>query len=249
MKFPDDFINKVINEDCFNILKLIPDKSIDLILTDPPYNLRWKQQIELHGRKAFYHNYKELKEWDKIDKEFYIKIFKEFDRIVKDTGSVIIFCKTELVTWVLEAGIENNFDYKATINYVKSNPVPQCRKKNYCSSFETICWLARWHEKKCLFTFNFKKQKEMHNFIELPICSGKERTIHPTQKPLKLIKHLLEIHSNPGDLVFDPFGGSGTTGVACLELGRKFILIEKDKEYAQIALDRIKPLMSQTKLT
>jgi len=159
--------------------------------------------------------------------------------IVKDNGSIIIFAKTELVTWIMEVGLVNNFDYKATINYVKSNPVPQVRKKNYCSSFETICWLVRWNDKKCNFTFNFKSQKEMHNFIVMPICSGNERTKHPTQKPLKLISHLLEIHSNKKDIILDCFMGSGTTAVACKQLGRNFIGCDISEEYVKIANKRL----------
>ena len=239
MKLGEFELNKIYCMDAIEFLKKIPDNSVDLVLTDPPYNLRWKQQIELHGRKVFYHNYEELKGWDKINKEFYFKLFNEFDRIVKDNGSIIIFAKTELVTWIMEAGLVNNFDYKATINYVKSNPVPQVRKKNYCSSFETICWLARWNDKKCNFTFNFKSQKEMHNFIVMPICSGNERTKHPTQKPLKLISHLLEIHSNKKDIILDCFMGSGTTAVACKQLGRNFIGCDISEEYVKIANKRL----------
>jgi len=239
MKLGEFELNKIYCMDAIEFLKKIPDNSVDLVLTDPPYNLRWKQQIELHGRKAFYHNYEELKGWDKINKEFYFKLFNEFDRIVKDNGSIIIFAKTELVTWIMEAGLVNNFDYKATINYVKSNPVPQVRKKNYCSSFETICWLVRWNDKKCNFTFNFKSQKEMHNFIVMPICSGNERTKHPTQKPLKLISHLLEIHSNKKDIILDCFMGSGTTAVACKQLGRNFIGCDISEEYVKIANKRL----------
>ena len=115
----------------------------------------------------------------------------------------------------------------------------QIRKKNYLSSIETILWVARFAD-KCPFTFNFKKQKEMHNLITMQTCCGKERTKHPTQKPVKLIKHLLEIHSNPNDIILDPFLGSGTTAVACKELNRRYIGIEQSKEYCKIAEERIK---------
>ncbi len=241
MKYLDDFINKIICGDCLEEIKKLPDKSIDLILTDPPYQIRWKSQIELHGRKAFYHNYQELKNFDNLDvKKLYEKIYPEFDRILKETGSLLMFVRNEKITYAVDEGLKNNLDTKATIFWHKTNPLPQVRKVNYLSSVESIIWQARWFDKKLLFTFNFKTQKEMHNFIEMPICSGKERTSHPTQKPLKLIKYLLEIHSNPNDLVLDPFLGSGTTAVACKELHRNYIGIELNPNYCKIAEKRLK---------
>ena len=94
-------------------------------------------------------------------------------------------------------------------------------------------------------TWNFGKQNEMHNFFESPICMGPERlkkTKHPTQKPVKLLKHLIKIASNEGDVILDPFMGVGSTGVAALEMERKFIGIEIDKEYFEAAQKRIQQI-------
>ena len=210
-------INKIHLMDALEFLKSLDEKSVDLVLTDPPYAIKWKQQIELHGRKVMYHKFDELAGdggWDKVDiKQLYLDLFKEFDRVVKDNGSVLIFVRNEWITYCLEAGKQFHFDVKASLYWEKNNPIPQVRKKNYLSSVETVVWLARWNEDFCDFTFNFKKQKEMKNFIRLPLCQGLERTEHPTQKPLTLIKFLLEVHSNKGDLIIDPFVGSGTTAV------------------------------------
>ena len=117
--------------------------------------------------------------------------------------------------------------------------MPQVRKKNYLSSIELILWVARYAE-KCPFTFNFEGQNEMHNFLEYPICSGAERTAHPTQKPLALIGKLVRIHSNKGDVILDPFLGSGTTAVAAKKLGRNYIGIEINPDYVKIAEERLK---------
>jgi len=236
---------ELFNEDCFEGIKRIPDNSVDLVLTDPPYNIKTKQPIELHGRKAMYIDIIEKMGWDNIDiKELYNDIFPEFNRVVKNDGSVIIFVRTEWITYAIESAMKNNFDIKATITWHKTNPIPQVRKKNYLSSTESVLWFARWDEKKCPFTFNFKKQKEMHNFIELPLCGGKERIClngetHPTQKPLALIKYLLEIHSNENDVVCDPFFGSGTTAVACKQSNRNFIGYEIEKKYVDMANKRL----------
>ena len=239
MTYPDDFINKIIQGDALEIMKGIPDNSIDLVLTDPPYELEWRQSINFKNRKSMFHHKEETQKWDKGVKELYPALFKEFDRIVKYTGSVLIFTRAEYITWALEAGKANHFDSKATIVWHKTNPIPQVRKKNYLSSIEMILWLARYDKKKCPFTFNFSTQKEMHNFIETPICGGKERTSHPTQKPLQLIEKLLSVHSNENDLVLDPFLGSGTTAVACKLMKRNYIGIELNSEYVKIAEARI----------
>ena len=233
------YLNQIINADCLEVMKELPDKCIDMVLTDPPYGLKWKQSIELHGRKAIYGHRVETEKWDNVDRKFYEVLFTELDRIVKDNGSIIMFSNTEYITWLYEVGQENNFGYKATICWHKTNPIPQIRKKNYLSSIEFVSWLARYNEKKCDFTFNFKKQNEMHNFIEFPLCGGNERTSHPTQKPLEMIKQFVDIHSNEKDIILDPFLGSGTTAVACKQLNRNYIGIEISKEYCEIARRRL----------
>lgn len=232
-------MNKIYQMDCFDGMKSLEDKTVDLVLTDPPYNVKLKEQISLKGRKALYKDFDEM-DWDKLNiKEMYEKLFRELDRIVKADGSAIIFCRIEWITHCIEAAQKNNFDVKATIIWHKVNPTPQVRKRNYLSSIETIVWLARWDKDKCLFKFNFKGQNEMHNFVEMPICQGNERTEHPTQKPLKLMQRFVRIHSNKDDLILDPFTGSGTTAVASKRLGRNYIGFELNPKYVKIANERL----------
>lgn len=235
-------INQIIQGDCLKILRTFPDKCIDLILTDPPYNIWWKQEIELHGRKNIYHN-KEIKEWDAVNlKKLYKTIFPIFDRILKDNGSIVMFTSQEGVGYAKDIGKKHNLDMKSMMIWRKTNPIPQIRKKNYLSSFECMVWLARWNDDFCNFTFNFLTQNEMHNVFEFPICSGAERTAHPTQKPLELIKKLVYIHSNENDLILDPFCGSGTTCVAAKMLKRNYIGIEINPDYVRIAQERIQKI-------
>ncbi len=242
-------MNKIIQGDCIEELKKLEPNSVDAIVTDPPYNLDWKEPIKFKERKDIFHYKEKIEKWDTLDiKDFYKKIAKEFNRILKIGSSVIIFSRVENISYLKEAFLENNFYYKATIIWHKTNPTPQIRKKNYLSSFESVCWLVKGYSEKIDYTFNFKNQKEMHNFIQTPLCMGKERTKHPTQKPLRVIEHLIEIHTNKNDLVLDPFLGSGTTAIACLKLNRKFIGIEKEEEYVKIANARIKPFLEQEKL-
>ena len=119
----------------------------------------------------------------------------------------------------------------------KTNPVPNIRKSSFLNSCELIVCL--WNKGH---TWNFTKQNEMHNFIESPICMGTERLKnpkHPTQKPVKILKHIIKIASNPNDVVLDMFMGVGSTGVAAKMLDRRFIGIEIDEEYFNAAKKRI----------
>lgn len=245
--------------DCIEKLKDIKDKSIDLVFTDPPYNLDFSKYENLTDNTGRYFHYTKNLIWDKkvkFDlKEISKILFKEFDRITKDTGSILIFGPQEWAYHYYEPAINNNFDLKCQIICEKTNPIPQMRHKNYRSAHENLVWFARYNEKKCLFTFNFKSQQEMKNVIRLPILSGKERlrdennqALHPTQKPLQLIKFFLEIHSNENDLILDCFMGSGTTGVGCKLLNRNFIGIEKDETYFNLAKNRIEKTEIQQEL-
>lgn len=223
--------------DCFEGMKQIDDNSIDLVLTDPPYSVKLKQSINLKGRKALYDDFKTM-DWDNLDiSDMYDLIFPHLDRVVKENGSVLMFCRVEYITYLIDSAKKNNFDVKATIIWHKTNPVPQIRKRNYLSSIEAIVWLARWKEDKCLFKFNFTTQKHMHNYVDMPICQGDR--IHPTQKPIKLIMWLLERHSDENDVVLDPFIGSGTTAIACKKLHRKFIGFEINKDYVDFANEKL----------
>ena len=127
-----------------------------------------------------------------------------------------------------------------------SNPIPQLRRKNYRSAHENIVWFARYDEKKVPFTFNFINQQDMKNVFRFPILGGGERlrddntnqALHPTQKPLELIRKLVKIHSNEGDLVIDPFMGSGTTALACRQLKRNFLGSDIDQKYVDMSNNR-----------
>lgn len=246
----EEMINKVHCADCLEVMKDIPDGSIDLILTDPPYNLDFSKYDSLTDKTGRKFHHTENLEWDdknKIDmKEISKILFKEFSRIVKQTGSIIIFGSQEWAYYYYEPAINNNFDLKCQIIWIKNNPIPQIRHKNYRSAHENIVWFARYNEDKCPFTFNFINQKEMKNVFEYPILGGAERlrdennqALHPTQKPLRLIEKLVRIHSNENDIVLDCFLGSGTTAVACKMLNRRFIGIEKEEKYCAIARNRL----------
>lgn len=227
------YLNKIIQGDALEVLKGMPDECVDLVLTDPPYNLKGVGNLKQKG---------DLQEtnFGEWDKDFTPKkLLSECRRVLKSEGSVVIFCSDRLLLDYYPL-LRNEWNYKATITWHKTNPAPSFRKVNYISSCEFILWAVNKRLEKCDYTFNFSQQKDMHNFVETPICGGKERTEHPTQKPLILISKLLRVHSNRGDLVLDPFLGSGTTAVAAKQLDRNFIGIEINPNYCEIARGRLR---------
>lgn len=133
---------------------------------------------------------------------------------------------------------------KCPIVCYKRNPIPQMRKKNFRSSFDMCVLFTKDKDKKC-DPFNFLSQAEMKNVQEYNL---RKLTKHPTEKNLELVKRFVKISSNENDLVLDPFAGSSTTAVACLELKRRFICIEKSPEFVKMSEERIKPYLEQSKL-
>ena len=224
----------LMHGDSYKLIKKIPDNSVDLIFTDPPYNLSKYStgNIKLSWRKEINND---LAEWDK--KEFTPSDWvNEFKRILKPTGNIFVFTSYNLLGKWHDA-FDSEFDTFQFVVWHKTNPIPKFRKAGFLNSCELIICL--WNKGH---TWNFGKQNEMHNFIETPICMGLERLKepkHPTQKPLKVLRHLIKIGSNEGDVIFDPFMGVCSTGVACKELGRKFIGIEADKKYFEAGKERI----------
>lgn len=178
----------------------------------------------------------DLAEWDAIDFNP-ADLKNEFLRILKTTGNIFAFCSYNLIGKWHEV-FDPVFDTFQFFVWHKTNPVPKFRKAGFLNSCELI--VCMWNKNH---TWNFGKQSDMHNFLEGPICMGPERLDnpkHPTQKPLYLLKHLINIATNENDTILDPFMGVGSTGVAALQLNRKFIGIELDKEYFMAAEKRIK---------
>lgn len=227
--------HKFYNGDCLNYIKTLPDNSIDMILTDPPYNIAQYStgNIKLPGRSIINND---LGAWDLKDINPLVFV-KDFKRILKPDGNIFIFTSYNLLgEW--HSAFDKEFDTFQFFIWHKTNPMPKIYKNGFLNSCEIIiCLWNKGHK------WNFTKQNKMHNFFESPICMGKERLKnpkHPSQKPIKLLKHFLEIGSNENDTVFDPFMGVGSTGVACQLLNRKFIGCEIDTTFFNAAIQRMK---------
>lgn len=228
--------------DCFEIIPKMGKNKVDAIIVDPPYNTANKNTKELKGRKALS---KDFGEWDYFNNDQYLQFTSKwlktcFD-VLRPWGNLVTFCKLEYISDIKRIYENIGFKHHATIIWHKTNPAIQIRKTGFLSACEPILWATKgFDEKKISYTFNFLSQKEMHNFFETSICMGKERTPHPTQKPLKLLTHLIKIFTNPNDIILDFFAGSGTTCIAAHSLGRRSICIENNKIYFDIMKNRVK---------
>lgn len=225
---------RLVNGDCLEYMRNIPNCSIDLILTDPPYNISQYStgNIPLPGREALNND---IGGWDSVPLDP-ADLLYDFKRIIKPDGNIFAFTSYNLIGKWHEV-FDSQFDTFQFFIWHKTNPAPKIYKNGFLNSCEmVICLWNRGHK------WHFTTQNEMHNFFESPICMPPERLRvpkHPAQKPVKLLEHLIGIASDPGDIVFDPFMGVGSTGVAAIGLGRRFIGCEIDSTYFNAAQNRI----------
>ena len=220
---------RLINGDCLEEMKNIPDGSIDMVLTDPPYNIAQKNNFKSMGRAGI-----DFGEWDKgFNQKAWLR---ELSRITNKNATIVIFNTFQNLTDTQRALEEDGFIYKDFLVMRKSNPMPRNRDRRYINSCEYALLMIKSGAK---WVFNRKSDKYDSNVIETSVVAGKEKTKHTTQKPINVISELINRHTNENQKVLDPFMGSGTTGVACKNLSRDFIGIEKDETYFKIAQERI----------
>lgn len=219
---------KLLKGDCLELMKGIPDESIDAVITDPPYNISRGNRFASMGRSGI-----DFGEWDKgFDQVPYLN---EVFRILKMGGTAVIFNSQQNVGLLNQYADEHNLLFKDVVYWVKSNPMPRNRDRRYVTSVENAVTMVKNGEK---WTFNRQRSTYENGLFKYPIVSQKER-IHPTQKPVQLMEDLVRIHSNESDVILDPFLGSGSTGVACINTKRNFIGMEVNEEYFNKAKNRI----------
>ena len=231
--------SRIIKGDCLIEIAKIPDNSVDLIILDPPYNLS-------------------MDKWDKFTSEGYIRLLElvsnQCKRILKDTGSLWCFSGWSSVE-VVRQQFGRNFKLR---NWVIWDRIKgRGAKYNLVSTREDILWFTKSDKyifnkqsssiKKATKGMGLKNGDDCRKLSNVwtdisPIVPWSvERVKHPTQKPVKLIERIIRVSSNEGDTILDPFAGSGTTGVACKNLNRNYILIEKEQEYIDIINKRLSP--------
>ena len=231
-------LNKIYLESCLEGMAKMDDESVDLVFTDPPYyQFRAQNVTSLKNHKDVVTEF----EFDGYSSEeeylqFLEQVLAECYRVTKPGGAGYLFCGDDFVSYLNRLVEKVGFNFRKVIHWHKTNPFPAIHtRKMYANSMEMMVHFSKGTPK----TWNHKHVNEMHNFIQTPICMGKERTKHKTQKPLKVCVPYLEISSNEGDVVLDPFMGSGTTAVAAKMLNRNFIGFEMNSTYLDFAEERL----------
>lgn len=231
----------LLNGDCIEKMKKIQSSTIDLIITDPPYNLGKFMADRDTNLGKMRENFFGVAGWDDLDYKEWKKSMNKFlhqaARVIKDGGSMIVFMSIIKVETLINIAQKNGFYYKTTGIWHKSNPMPRNMNLHFVNSTES--WVYFTYRART-GTFN-NSGKVLHDFIETSVTPQGERKYgkHPTQKPEQLMEHFVTILSNEDDTILDPFMGSGSTGVVAVRNNRKFIGIELDDNYFNIAQSRI----------
>ena len=248
----NNFKNKIINGDSLKELKKIPDESFDLIFADPPYNLQLKNELIRPDRSkvsAVNDKWDQFESFKKYD-EFSIAWLKESKRILKKNGAIWVIGSYHNIFRLGTVIQDLDFWILNDVIWNKNNPMPNFRGTRFTNAHETLIWASK--SKKSKYTFNYQSLKCLNDDIQmrsnwnLPICIGNERLkkdgkkIHSTQKPESLLHRVLLASSNKGDMILDPFLGSGTTATVAKKLRRNYYGIEKEKNYFEAAKKRLK---------
>lgn len=242
LKILDSYKEVVINDEnytlylanSYSLVKQLKAQNIkvDAIITDPPYNISKENNFSTlnNPRKGV-----DFGHWDNnFDVCGWIK---DYVSLLKKDGSIIIFCSYLYMSYVIDELKNNGVEVKDVLVWKKTNPMPRNINRRYVQDLEFAIWGvvrgAKW-------TFNKPESVPyLRSTFESGVVSGIERTSHPTQKSYKVMKEIIKIHTNPNDVILDPFMGSGTTGIAAVDCNRKFIGIEVNPSYFEIAENRI----------
>lgn len=247
---PTHFFNKegivLHNGDCLQVMSEFDEKSIDMIFADPPYNLS-NGGITCHAGRMVSVN---KGDWDKsnghdADYEFHKKWLSECQRILTANGTIWVSGTHHVIYRVGFAMMELGYKILNEISWFKPNAAPNLSCRYFTHSHETLIWAAKNNKSKHQFNYQTMKAenggKQMRSVWTIPTPKPAEKIFgkHPTQKPLALLDRIIRAASEPGDIVLDPFIGSGTTAVAAKPLGRKCIGIEQSQDYLSVAVQRL----------
>ena len=244
-------LNSILQGDTISLMKQLPSNSIDLIFADPPYNLQLNGNLQRPNHtmvKAVTEDWDRFSNFQDYDL-FCEKWLTEAKRLLKPNGALWVIGTYHNI-FRLGYHIQNlNYWILNDVIWRKNNPMPNFKGTRFTNAHETLIWASK--SKKSKYTFNYQSLKCLNDDIQmrsdwtLPICNGKERLkkngkkIHSTQKPEALLHRIILATTNKGDLICDPFVGTGTSAVVAKKLGRKFFGVEKDKKYFSAANKRI----------
>ncbi|MEI9993532.1 MAG: site-specific DNA-methyltransferase [Rhizomicrobium sp.] len=245
-------LDRVIEGDCVESMRALPDGVADLVFADPPYNLQLKNELRRPDQSKVdavddaWDQFSSFAEYDRFTRAW----LTEARRVMKDTGALWVIGSYHNIFRVGAILQDLGFWILNDVVWRKTNPMPNFRGRRFTNAHETLIWATK--NPKQQYTFNYEAMKALNDELQmrsdwnLPICAGHERIkgadgskAHSTQKPESLLHRVIVSSTKPGDVVLDPFFGSGTTGAVAKRLGRHFIGLERDKTYAKVARDRI----------
>src|SRR6478672_9905840 len=248
--------NRVIVGDCLEELTKLPSASVDLVFADPPYNLQLERELlrpnntVVDGVDDAWDKFSSFADYDRFSRAW----LAQCRRVLKPDGAIWVIGSYHNIFRLGVALQDQGFWIQNDVIWRKTNPMPNFRGKRFTNAHETLIWAGR--DQKSRVTFNYEAMKALNDDIQMrsdwlfPICSGPERLkdgegrkAHPTQKPEPLLHRLLLATTNPGDVVLDPFFGTGTTGAVAKRLGRRWLGIERDATYAAAATERIEAVV------
>lgn len=244
-------LDQILMDDCIAAMRALPARSVDMIFADPPYNLQLGGDLYRPegGRVDAVTN-----DWDRFDTfEAYDRFTRawlaEARRILKDNGTIWVIGSYHNIFRVGAAIQDAGYWILNDIIWRKANPMPNFKGTRFTNAHETLIWASKSEDAR--YTFNYRAMKTLNDELQmrsdwvLPICAGQERLkrggtkAHPTQKPEALLYRVLLACTKPGDVVLDPFFGTGTTGAVAKRLGRHWIGIEREADYVEVARERI----------
>lgn len=254
--------DKIIHADCLEALAKLPSTSVDLVFADPPYNLQLSGTLTRPDQSVVD---AVDDEWDQFDSfQAYDALseawLRECHRILKPDGALWVIGSYHNIFRLGRILQDVGYWILNDIVWRKSNPMPNFRGRRFTNAHETLIWASKSEKSK--YTFNYDAMKALNDGLQMrsdwvmPICTGQERIkgtdgtkAHPTQKPENLLARVILSSTKRGDVILDPFFGSGTTGAVAKRLGRHYIGIEQDKNYVELATDRlasITPIIEDT---
>ncbi len=244
--------NTIIEGDCVEMLSRLPEKSVDLVFADPPYNLQLgggltrPDQSKVDGVTDAWDRFDSFDAYDLFTHQW----MTEARRVLKDNGAIWVIGSYHNIFRVGTVLQDSGFWIQNDVVWLKTNPMPNFKGTRFQNAHETLIWAGKSEKSKVTFNYQalkaFNEDTQMRSDWLIPLCTGGERLkgddgkkIHPTQKPESLLKRILLATTNPGDIVLDPFSGTGTTAAVAKMLGRQFVGIERDPVYAKASRQRL----------
>jgi modification methylase len=248
------YLNQLLCGDCIEIMKDIPDASVDAVFADSPYNLqlgektlyRPEDQTAARAVRDQWDAFESPQEYDEFTRQW----MRECKRVLKPDGAMWVIGSYHNIFRIGAILQDMGFWILNDIVWVKTNPMPNFRGTRFTNAHETLIWATPTKTGKYTFNYETMKKlnggKQMRSDWDLNICLGEERikgedgkSLHNTQKPMDLLRRVILSSTKPGDIILDPFVGSGTTAAAAKELGRQFIGIDREEVYINAARERV----------